>query len=256
MLVNQKVSIPIITYHSIDESGSVISTEPKVFRKQMKFLSENGYNAVSLNQFISLLIQNVPLFSKPVVLTFDDGFCNFYTEAFPVLKQYGFNATVFLVTDYCGKHNDWQGNPPDLPRSRLLEWKEIKELDKYGIEFGVHTKTHPDLTKMSFTQIKNEIVESKSAIENALGKEAETFAYPYGKFNSTVKKMVEDHFVAACSTNLGKVREGSDFYSLERVDSYYLTNLKIFNSLSTKKFDQYLNIRQAFRSFKSLILQH
>ncbi|MEO8073071.1 MAG: polysaccharide deacetylase family protein [Acidobacteriota bacterium] len=256
MLIRQKVNIPIITYHSIDKSGSVISTEPKVFRQQMKFLSENGYKTVSLKQLAADLLENNSPSPKTVALTFDDGFRNFYSEAFPVLEKYGFTATVFLVTDFCGKYNDWKGNPANLPRSRLLFWREIKELDECGVEFGVHTKTHPDLTKLSSANIESEIVESKAAIENALGKEAKTFAYPYGKFNSSVKQTAENHFKAACSTNLGKIRAGSDFFTLERVDSYYLSNLRIFNTLSTNTFDRYLNIRQAMRSFKSFIYQN
>lgn len=253
MLIEQKISVPIITYHSIDESGSVISTEPKIFREQMKILKENEYRVISLKEFISSLANNETNYLKTVVLTFDDGFQNFFYEAFPLIEEYGFNATVYLVTDFCGKYNDWEGNPPELPRSKLMAWEKIKMLDKYGIEFGVHTKTHPDLTKISLPEMRREIIESKAAIEKELGKEVKTFAYPYGRFNSSVKEFAEQNFDAACSTNLGKVRNGSDLFSLERVDSYYLSNLKIFNALSTRTFDQYLSFRQAMRSFKSKI---
>lgn len=256
MLVTQKVNIPIITYHSIDESGSVISTEPKIFRQQMKYLYDMNYNVISMDQLAKSLIENRNLPAKTVALTFDDGFRNFLRRAFLVLADYGFNATVFLVTGYCGKYNDWEGNPADLPRSKLLCWREIEELADYGIDFGVHTKTHPDLTKLSRKEIEREIVGAKFEIENRLGREVKTFAYPYGRFNSTVKRIAEKHFQAACSTNLGKVRAGSDLFALKRVDSYYLSNLRVFNALSTKTFDQYMNVRQMMRSFKSLIYQH
>jgi peptidoglycan/xylan/chitin deacetylase (PgdA/CDA1 family) len=251
-----EMGFPILTYHSIDESGSVISTAPGVFRRQMRFLRENDYRVVSLSRFVEDLSENDILPEKTVVLTFDDGFQNFYAEAFPVLDEYGFAATVFLVTDYCGKYNDWAGNPPELPRSRMLSWREIKELSAKGIEFGAHTKTHPDLTKTANGKIKIEIAESKAAIENALGEPAETFAYPYGKFDDSVKEIAGKYFKAACSTNLGKVRAGSDLFSLERLDAYYLSNPKIFSSLSTRSFDRYIYIRRLMRNFKAIVRNH
>jgi len=256
MRVTQKVKVPILTYHSIDKSGSVISTAPEVFRRQMQYLSENGYKAVTLNEFISSLSEDKTPFLKTVVLTFDDGFQNFFSEAFPVLEEYGFRATVFLVTEFCGKNNDWAGNPPELPSSKVLSWEEIRQLHGLGIEFGGHSRTHPDLTKVSDSRVESEIVESKAVIENALGGEVTTFAYPFGKFNPDVKQTVEKSYKAAVSTNLGKVRAGSDLFSLERVDTYYLSNPKIFNRLSSQTFDGYLSFRQIMRDFKALVTRN
>lgn len=251
--MNLTNKVPILTYHSIDESGSIISTAPEVFRRQMKHLSEADYRVVPLNALVKAVSENKMLSPKTVALTFDDGFQNFYTTAFPVLEQYGFQATVFLVTDFCGKNNDWAGNPPDFPPSRLLAWQEIKELRDYGIEFGSHTRTHPDLTKISNSEATRETVESKAAIENALGTKVTTFAYPFGKFNIAVRACAEKNFAAACSTNLGKMQGTSDFFSLERIDTYYLSNPKIFAALSSKTFDRYLQFRQSLRDFKSLV---
>lgn len=247
------VKVPILTYHSIDESGSVISTAFKTFRRQMKHLNDANWNVVSLNDLVNSMVEKTPILPKTVVLTFDDGFQNFYTSAFPVLAQYEFKATVFLVTDHCDKYNDWPGNPRDLPRSRLLSWNEIKELKGLNIEFGSHTRTHTDLRKIRPGQIHSEVVESKLAIEDALGCEVKTFAYPYGRYDELARKTVEKTFGSACSTKLGKVHDGSDRFSLERVDSYYLSNQRIFNSLSSKSGDRYLKIRRMMRDFKSLI---
>ncbi len=245
--------IPILTYHSIDTSGSVVSTAPEVFRRQMKFLSEMGYNVVALNKLVGVLANKQKHSPKTVALTFDDGFQNFYTTAFPILKEYGFQATVFLVTDYCGKYNDWGDALPKLPRSKLLSWQEIKELNNYGIEFGTHTRTHPNLTKIAAAQVKDEIIDSKRVIEDSLSCEVTTFAYPYGKFNESVKQIAEKNLQAACSTNMGKVRRDSDLFSLERIDTYYLSKQVIFNALSSNAFDRYLQFRQILRDFKALI---
>lgn len=246
----------ILTYHSIDGSNSVISTAPKIFRRQMKFLRENDYNVISLSKLVELFTANKSLSPKTVTLTFDDGFRNFYAEAFPVLEEYGFEATVFIVTDLCGKHNDWAGNPPALPRSELLAWSEIKELNEHGIEFGSHTRTHPDLTRISDAEAQLELTESRLIIEDRLGTKVSTLAYPFGKFNSQIKLITEGSYDAACSVNLGKTQPDSDFYSLARIDTYYLLNRVIFDALSTKTFDYYLQFRQTMRDFKSYARGH
>lgn len=249
----EKVSIPVLTYHSLDNSGSVVSTAPSLFKQQIRHLRDAGYRAISLCEMIESLAAKENFSAKTVVLTFDDGFQNFYTMAFPVLQQFDFKATVFLVTDHCGKFNDWPGNPPDLPRSKVLSWSEVEELHRYGIEFGAHTRTHPDLTKMSAAKIREETVGCKEAIENVLGTAVSTFAYPFGKYNSEVKRLAAESFNAACSTNLGKVGFESDFFSLDRLDTYYLSNLKIFSAIPSKSFDRYIQFRQAMRGLKSLV---
>lgn len=248
-----RVSVPVLTYHSIDESGSVISTAPDVFRRQMKFLYENEWRAVSLKELVEDLIAHKTPPPKTVAVTFDDGFRNFFEAAYPVLEEYGFRATVFLVTDFCGKHNDWAGNPPELPRSRLLGWPEIKRLSERGIEFGAHTRSHKDLTKCPPGEMMREISESKKEIENRLGREAATFAYPFGSINAPVREAAAANFKAACSTNLGKVRAGSDLFALERLDTYYLSNPKVFEKLEKKSFDRYMQLRQILRDFKALV---
>ena len=120
--------IPIITYHSIDSSGSIVSTTPQLFRQQIATLSDAGYRSITLEEFSLMTRAGRWPSPKSVILTFDDGFANFYDEAAPVLEEYSFNATVFLVTTKCGEFNDWAGNPSNLPRSAILSWSQVKEL--------------------------------------------------------------------------------------------------------------------------------
>ena len=243
--------IPILTYHSIDNSGSVISTNCETFRRQMKFLSEEAFNVISLKDLTRALEANNLLPPKTIVLTFDDGFQNFHAIALPILKEVGFTATVFLITDFCGKHNDWSGNLAGLERSELMNWNEIKECSKYGIEFGSHTQTHPDLTKISIETAEQEITLSKSKIEEKLGIAVTDFAYPYGKYNQAIKNIIGGKFKTSCSTELGKYRSGDDLYSLKRLDTYYLSNERIFRSMMSANFDTYINFRQIMRKLKS-----
>ncbi len=253
MSIAQTSKIPILTYHSIDESGSVISTSPDTFRKQMQFLAGADFNIVSLKTLGESLLENAALPPKTIVLTFDDGFQNFYTSAFPVLNEYNFPATVFLITDYCGKFNDWAGNLLTLEPSKLMDWDEIKELSKNNIEFAAHSRTHPDLTKLNTDKAAREIVESKLVIEERLGVEVTDFAYPYGNYNLPVKQLTEKHFRTACSTRLGKVQAGDDLFSLKRVDTYYLSNDRVFNSILSPNFNLYLNFRQILRDLKRIL---
>jgi peptidoglycan/xylan/chitin deacetylase (PgdA/CDA1 family) len=219
----------------------------------MKYLSDAGYDAITLREFVAMLKSETLLPVKTVVLTFDDGFRNFYTEAFPVLSEFNFRATVFLVTDFCGGHNDWSGNPKELPRSELLDWKEIRELDETGIEFGSHTKTHPDLTRLSTNDMTTEMLDSKAKISYALGRDVSTFAYPYGRSNHEVRRIALENFDASCSTNLGKVSAGHDRASLNRIDTYYLSNQRLFEMLPTAAFDNYLFFRRAMRKVRSVL---
>ncbi len=244
--------IPVLTYHSIDESGSVISTGAATFRGQMKSLKEDGFNVVSLNDLTANLRENKTLPPKTIALTFDDGFQNFYAAAFPVLAECGFTATVFLVTEHCEKYNDWDDHLPTIERSKLLSWNEIKELHNHGIEFGAHTLTHPNLTRLNMKEVEREIVQSKLTIEDRLGMEVTNFAYPYGKYNVPVKQITEKHFSSACSVRLGKVQPGSDLFALERLDTYYLSNERVFRLIPSASLDWYLSFRQAMRDLKEL----
>ncbi len=244
--------VPILTYHSIDNSGSVVSTNPDTFRRQMQHLRESSFNVISLEEIATCIHQRRPIPSGSIAITFDDGYQNLYTEALPVLQQYGFRATVFLITDYCGKHNNWAGNSPLLERRPLLSWSEIEEMRKYGFEFGAHTLTHPDLTRLPLNQAEREVRQSKIVIEERLGVEIGMFAYPYGRHDEMTEKIVQQYFHGACSTILGKVeRRRSNPFLLERIDSYYLSNHHLFTRLSTSTLDWYLQLRQLLRGIKN-----
>lgn len=222
----------------------------------MRHLKDADYEAISLGEMVSLQKKAKALSEKTVVLTFDDGFKNFYSEAYPVLGEHNFKATVFLVTGFCGDHNDWEGNPKGLPRSEILDWKQIREMDADGIEFGSHTRTHPDLTRLSAEQMKGEILDSKAEISDQLGRDASTFAYPYGRMNRESRQIAFENFDASCSTNLGKVGIHHDPASLNRIDTYYLSNQRLFEMMPTAAFDNYLRLRQAMRRVRSVLAGH
>ncbi len=249
-IVDKKLSfsIPILTYHSIDDSGSVTSVSPATFKWQMDNLWQKGYRTLSLSETIKIIRHNRPFPEKTVVITFDDGYQNTFTEAFPVLDQYSFKATIFVITDFCGKVIRW----PGFQKYSALSWSEIKKMHSSGFEIGAHTVSHPDLTRISMKKAEHEILRSKIEIQDHLGDDVDVFAYPFGKYNSKIKQIAGKHFAGACSTRLRKVTINSDPYTIERIDMYYLMNNKLFNLLATDTLKHYLTIRQFLRDLKGI----
>ena len=233
----------ILTYHSLDDSGSVISVRPELFIRQMEELAGSGIKVVRLAELRSS--------SAPAVaLTFDDGFQNFADVAVPALTRHGFPATVFLVTDYAGGRNDWAGQWQDIPRLPLMNWSTIAELSRAGIEFGAHTATHPDLSRLDEASARHEILSSKQRVEDGTGKPALSFAYPYGSMPPTARRIVTQHFACGCSTRLGWVTDSSRPETLERLDVYYLSRLYLFRHLFELPARWYLGFRGILRAWK------
>ena len=216
----------------------------------MQHLKNSSANVIFLNDIIQYLRNNEPFPPKSIVLTFDDGFRNFYQIAYPILREFGFGATVFLVPEHCGKNNQWPGQPEGIPKLDLLRWGEVKELALNGIDFGAHTMSHPDLSLLSHDKLKDEIPASKRTIQDHLGKDVLSFAYPYGKLNEHIKKIVEDEFYGACATDLGFADLESDIYFLPRIDMFYFSKNNLFNCYGTAIFPLYLRLRNALRSLR------
>ena len=235
----------ILTYHSLDTSGSVISTDPRVFREQMDSLAETGTRVVPLEQ-----IQHTP---GAVALTFDDGFQNFYEHAYPVLRDRRFPATVFVVTGFCGSTNNWPSQPanPPVPRLPLMGWSELREVAAANITLGSHTCTHPYLPELSAAQLDEELRVSRLSLEDQLGQPVTSFAYPYGAATPGVQAAVGRHYQLACGTKLAYLSEDSDATELPRLDTYYLQKRMWFKSLSRQYGAAYIAMRRSLREARS-----
>lgn len=208
---------PILSYHSIDNSGSPISFPPELFARQMEYLKSSGYICVSLKELYGWVISHSELPEKSVVLTFDDGFKTNYKNLFPILKRFGFNATIFLVTDFIGRRMTWRkaDGIPDFP---MLSWAEIKEMHNYGIDFQPHGASHSFLTTLSEEELEMEICRSVEKIEGRLRKKVDFFCYPYGDHDAnTIKILKRKGFLGACSAIYGKVVPGDNPYVLKRI---------------------------------------
>jgi len=172
--------VPILMYHSISDNLFAkshpyfqINTLPEVFSLQMRWLRNSGYRSLDLSEALAGLATGADL-SKTVVITFDDGYRDFYTDALPALKQCGFAATIFLATDRI------QDSPARIEGADYLTWKDVRELHSDGTRFGSHTVTHPDLRSLGPDQLEFELGRSKEIIEDHLGVAVESFSYPHG----------------------------------------------------------------------------
>src|ERR1017187_2611362 len=172
--------IPILMYHSISELSETNAhpyfetrTSPSVFEIQMKYLRDRGFSTISPADVVALVSSEQIDTKKKIVITFDDGFRDFYTHAFPILQKYGLNATVYLPTAYISQ------NKKLFLGKECMTWSEVRELNKLGVAFGSHTVTHPPLKLLSEADLEREIRCSKDTIENELGSSIYSFAYPY-----------------------------------------------------------------------------
>jgi peptidoglycan/xylan/chitin deacetylase (PgdA/CDA1 family) len=241
--------LPILTYHSLDDSASVLSTSPAVFAEHMRILYDQGVTTMSLAEAAKAL-QRGSLPARAVAITFDDGFRSAYELGLPVLARYGFTATVFLVTDYCERDNSWPTQPAGALRRPLLGWSEVRALSRAGLVIGAHTRTHPDLTRLSAREADAEMVGSKRAIEDEIQRPVDAFAYPYGCCNETVKNLASDHFTVACSTTLGFANSASDPLALERLDVYYVRSPALFRRVFAVEGRAYVRLRRLARDLR------
>ena len=216
-------TIPVLMYHRIvqevpAQSQHGIWVTAQSFEQHLTSLKRRGYSSITFEQYQLFLSGEFTLPRKPIILSFDDGYEDNYTCAFPLLKNHGFSAVIFLVTDTARRTNFWDGDEPQVP---LMNNKQIDEMSRAGIEFGSHTVTHPDLAHCSQEKMRNEFVVSKKMIEQVIGKEIVSVAYPYGSVNDTIKATaVEVGYKFGIGTNSGPAKFYKDFFEIRRTQIF------------------------------------
>jgi peptidoglycan/xylan/chitin deacetylase (PgdA/CDA1 family) len=245
-------SLPVLTFHALDEAAAVISYDPRVFERGLAGLHALGYRTIRLSEAVVCVRQGRPFPDRAFVVTFDDGFQSAYTQAFPVLQRHGMCATVFLKVG-TGQAAHLAVRLPSFEGRTMLSWSEIREMQAGGVDFGAHTLTHPDLTRTAEAQIAVEMSASKALIENALGTPVTTFAYPFGRYDARSHRIAQEYFSCACADTLGLLSAHSDPYALERVDAYYLRTTRLFALMSTALFPWYVLARSIPRQLRRFI---
>jgi peptidoglycan/xylan/chitin deacetylase (PgdA/CDA1 family) len=184
----------ILMYHRVTEDGPPglerWRVSPAEFAKQMAYLKGAGFTSIGLDDWLNTQRRDPASLGQRVVLTFDDADEDFITTAFPVLRQHGFGATIFVPTKFVGGRAEWDaefGNP-----APLLSWDELSALADLGLEIGAHTISHPHLTWLTDEEeIRREVRDSRLVLEDKFGRPVTTFAYPYGDHNEVVREAVK-----------------------------------------------------------------
>jgi peptidoglycan/xylan/chitin deacetylase (PgdA/CDA1 family) len=217
----------------------------------MEYLAGNGYCTVPLTEALKILTgRRTSHVAKPVVITFDDGYRDFRTHAFPVLAKYRFTANMFLPTAYIGdRRSDFNG-------AECLTWAEVRELRTAGIEFGSHTVTHTRLRDLTLAEVESELRRSKETIENRLGVPVSCFSYPYA-FPETLRSfvaalrsaLVRCDYRVGVSTVIGVSTPSDDRFFLRRLPINSLDDLSLFRAKLDGGYDWLRNLQRLKKSF-------
>ena len=218
-------------YHIIDKPRAEREKKycclPDSFSRQMKFLYQSDYSLINLDDIDEILSGRKVMSNTCVAVTFDDGFEDFYQNAFPVLKEFDIPSTLFMVSDRVGQTNDWM-HSRGSPKRNLLNSEQLLEISNSGVLIGSHTCTHPKLNEISSDKekLKDELFQSRQVLEKHLNKPVDHFAYPYGLFNDDVIDVIKKAgYKTACSTRSGFNRLEIEPFLLRRIEVYGSDNL-------------------------------
>ncbi|MGL4976554.1 MAG: polysaccharide deacetylase family protein [Cetobacterium sp.] len=251
----KKYEMPVIMYHRVikDESekgvhGTYVTV--KQFEEQMKYLKNKGYETITFKDLLNNRYkQRFDKDKKWIMLTFDDGYKDNYENAFPILKKYQFKGIIYILDGI--KYNKWDVDDRNNPEKEfsLMNVEELLEMQKYGIEFGGHTSTHPKLAELSLENVKKEIILSKNNIENLIGKELLSFAYPYGNLNEDVKKVAQESgYQFAVATDSGSITFSDDLFEIRRVGIFPTNNLFNFKRKVSGRYN-FIKVKREEKSY-------
>jgi len=201
-----------------DWYASPYVVKQSTFRRQMSYLHRRGFYTPSLSSMVSGNTPGKEAGKTPFLLTLDDGYLDNYTQAFPILREFGFTATIFLVADFTRRFN-WWDVPLGVPRAELLQRRHIEEMVKEGMEFGSHTMTHARLPDLREKDLWQELDRSKKVIEDVVQRPVVSFAYPYSASSSRVKAVVRDAgYGCAFAVNTGPMSIAADPLEIRRLN--------------------------------------
>lgn len=230
LTLRQYQTVPIVAYHRLSKSKSDIMTvTEKAFEEQMKFLKEHGYRVISMNEFFDFIDFKREIPRKSVVITFDDGWRSFHEIAFPILKKYGYPATLFIYTDFVA-----QG-------SNTLDWKMLREVAQHGIDVQCHSRSHRYLDRQIgkenfqeyFEAVRKELVDSAKIIRERTGSDVKYLAYPYGDTSPLlIALLVKLGYRGAFTVDRGS----NPFF----IHPYQINRSMIYGTFSLKDFERNL----------------
>jgi peptidoglycan/xylan/chitin deacetylase (PgdA/CDA1 family) len=220
--------VAILLYHSVSESPSELlrrfTVAPAAFRAQLEVVADSGVDVLTVSDYVARRDARA-LPARTAVITFDDGFADFATDALPVLTHLGLPSTLYVTTGFLAgcPAAPAAARPPDP----MLHWSQLGELAAQGVEIGAHSHTHPHLDTLSRRTAREEIVTSKTLLEEALGQSVDSFAYPNGYSSRAVRALArEAGFDSACAVRNALSSPGDDRFALARLTVTETTTLE------------------------------
>ncbi len=241
----------ILAFHSIDDSGSVLSYRQDELARLIGGLRAEGVRFARLGELLAPADDSLPR----VAITFDDGMRSVRKAALPVLWKSRVPFTVFVVSQWVGRDNRWPTQPAGIPRFELMDWSELEELCAAGGEIGDHTANHVHLRGLALEELERELDDSRRALEDRLNVEVRHLAFPYGSHDAGAVAHVREGYDAAVTTRLAFLPEPAarDLHLLPRLDAYYLRDpsrcLPLFGTRSRAR----LALRALLRRVKGAV---
>ena len=198
---------PILTYHRVGEpkGDHVPTVTPGTFEWQLRFLQRHRFRVIELGELAEALAQGRPLGRRTTAITFDDGYEETFSVAAPLLRTFGFRATVFVT-------------PTEIGATGFMTWEQVRALAQDGLQIGSHTMHHTYLPLVPPEQLADELTESKRVLEERLGQSVLWLSYPIGGFTPAIQRLARDAgYRAACTTNRGTSKFMQDLFALRRI---------------------------------------
>lgn len=233
LMENTQLRVPVLMYHEIADpsaSRSRLAVSPGAFAAQLDCLADAGFTTMTANAVVKVLTQDgEELPKRPIVLTFDDGYQDFYTRAMPLLCRHDFTATLFLTSGWV---QDTGAGPAGRRPGRMLGWDQVAEAARAGIEIAAHTRSHPQLDQLPERQVRAELYTSKAWLEERLGVPVPGLAYPFGYSNAAVRQVArETGYAYGFAVQNRMASTSSDLFALERLTIRRTTTLNAFRQL-------------------------
>ncbi len=236
----------VLTFHSIDRSGSVMSVPAEGLRSLVHAIRAGGHHVVDLHSLLT--DSSLP---NRVALTFDDGLRSVHREALSILREESVPATLLLTTGHVGGDSRWSSLAADGPVFPMLTWPEIEDLRAAGWDIQAHTVRHPHLPRLSAEAVEAEFTEANELIESRLGRRPTIMAYPYGSVDRTTAEIAARYYEFSLTTRMALLPEViHDTQLVPRLDVYYFRSGQIHRYFGTARFHAYLALRGVLRKLR------
>jgi len=241
----------ILTYHSIDESGSVLSVSPSRFQQHVEWIRHSG---IAVRPLDAMLSSGPRDDQHALAITFDDGYLNVAERAAPLLRDHGFPATVFVVSGRAGGDNGWErARGSRIPVLPLLDWDALGRLAESGVQIGAHSRTHPHLPRLPDSAVQDELAGCADEIERRVGTRPTAVAYPYGATDNRVADIARRLFLMGVTTRFRTLSTDEDPVLVPRLDAWYFRAPGSLEQWGSTAFQLRVLVRDSVRRVRRLV---